>query len=200
MGIQQPILLNLPMPIRTSRLLIRPLQAGDGAALFEALEESIDQLRPWLPWARGTAPTEEEMEILARRFYVEFITRQTMNLAAFSGTQLIGMCGLKNLRWDIPSCELGYWFRTSIQRKGFATEAVNAITRYAFSQIGIRRLVITCDDENARSAAIPERLGFSLEMKAKGIVPPGPSSDELRLGRLYSRISLEKLPEIVVEW
>jgi hypothetical protein len=37
-------------------------------------------------------------------------------------------------------------------------------------------------------------------MKAKGIVPPGPNTDELRLGRLYSRMSLENLPELNVEW
>ena len=177
-----------------AHLILRPLQGGDGKALFEAIEESIDQLRLWLPWVRGASLTEEELEMHARRFYAQFVLREALHLAVFSGVELIGMCGLKNLRWDIPSCELGYWFRTSTHRKGFATEAVNAITRYAFSQIGMRRLVITCDDENTRSCAIPERLGFTLEMKAQGIVPPGPASDELRTGRLYSRLSLDKLP------
>lgn len=43
-------------------------------------------------------------------------------------------------------------------------------------------------------------ITLTLEMKAKGIVPPGPTSDELREGRLYSRISLENLPELNVEW
>ncbi len=200
MAINDPILLDLPMPIRTPRLLIRPVQAGDGIAITEAFKESVKELRCWLPWARGNALTPTEAEILVRRFYADFILRQALHLGVFSSTQLIGMCGLKNFRWDIPSCELGYWFRTAIHRKGYATEAVNALTKYIFSQIGIRRLVIICDEENTRSYAIAERLGFTLEMKAKGIVPPGPNTDELRLGRLYSRMSLENLPELNVEW
>lgn len=40
--IMKPILLDLPMPIITPRLLLRPPQPGDGIALNAAVSESYD--------------------------------------------------------------------------------------------------------------------------------------------------------------
>jgi hypothetical protein len=45
---QNPILLDLPPLIQTQRLLLRPPQAGDGKALFEAVSESLPELRRFL--------------------------------------------------------------------------------------------------------------------------------------------------------
>jgi hypothetical protein len=42
MKIIKPILIDLPMPIITSRLLIRPPQIGDGVALNAAIIESFN--------------------------------------------------------------------------------------------------------------------------------------------------------------
>ncbi len=43
------------------------------------------------------------------------------------------------------------------------TEAVNALTQYAFKQLGMKRIAISCRIDNIRSKKIPERLGFVLE-------------------------------------
>ena len=42
-----PVLIDVPMPILTPRLMLRPVQAGDGAAVFEALQESWDEHARW---------------------------------------------------------------------------------------------------------------------------------------------------------
>jgi len=39
MKIKDPLLLNLPMPIYTKRLLIRPLMPGDGQQLLRLLKK-----------------------------------------------------------------------------------------------------------------------------------------------------------------
>jgi hypothetical protein len=44
MKIKDPLLLNLPIPIYTKRLLIRPLMPDDGQQLFTAIEETREQL------------------------------------------------------------------------------------------------------------------------------------------------------------
>lgn len=48
----KPILLDWPDTIETPRLIIRVPQAGGGAQLNAAIAESIDELRPWMPWAQ----------------------------------------------------------------------------------------------------------------------------------------------------
>ena len=49
---QTPILIEAPLPIRIPRLVIRPKQAGDGAANAVAVAESWSTLQLWMPWAK----------------------------------------------------------------------------------------------------------------------------------------------------
>jgi len=43
-----PVLIDVPMPLRTPRLLIRPKQIGDGARTSAAVAESWDELHKWM--------------------------------------------------------------------------------------------------------------------------------------------------------
>jgi len=54
----EPILLDVPMPIVTERLVIREARVGDGAAANQAIAESFDALHEWMPWAKEL-PTRE---------------------------------------------------------------------------------------------------------------------------------------------
>ena len=48
------------------------------------------------------------------------------------------------------------------------TEAVGALTRVGFEIDRLERIEIHCDPENARSAAIPRRLGYTHEATLRG--------------------------------
>jgi ribosomal-protein-serine acetyltransferase len=59
--------------------------------------------------------------------------------------------------------EIGYWIDGDAEGKGLAIEACRSIIAYAFSDLGLRRVQIRCANENHRSRAIPEKLGFREE-------------------------------------
>ncbi|MCX7115388.1 MAG: GNAT family N-acetyltransferase [Gammaproteobacteria bacterium] len=112
---------------------------------------------------------------------------------------LIGASGYHHFNWDIPSLETGYWIRQSYSGQGFMTEAVNALTQYAFKQLLAKRLTITCDIDNIASLRIPERLGYVLEatLKANRRKPiTGELSDTL----VYTKYDLAHLPPLNVSW
>ena len=95
--------------------------------------------------------------------------------------------------------ETGYWVRQKYARCGYITEAINAITQYAFKIIKAKRIAITCDIDNERSKKIPERLGYRLEsiMKSNRIKPiTGEVTDTL----VYVRNDLIDFPEMTVTW
>ena len=46
---------------------------------------------------------------------------------------------------------------------GKLNEAVQALSRFAFENLEAKRVEIRCDAGNARSRAVPERLGFKQE-------------------------------------
>lgn len=49
--VTNPLLLDFPDHFETERLLIRAPRAGDGPAICEAVLETLDDLRQWMPWA-----------------------------------------------------------------------------------------------------------------------------------------------------
>lgn len=163
-----PILLDWPDCIETSRLLIRVPSPGGGAQLNEAIVESIDDLRVWMPWAQEI-PTLEESEEYCRRARAKFVAREDMGLQLWlrdeSGAQstLVGGSGLHPRDWNVPSFEIGYWCRTKFQGQGYISEAVQAITRFGFEVAQAKRLFIRCDSDNTRSRRVAQRCGFQFE-------------------------------------
>jgi hypothetical protein len=76
-----PVLIDLPMPIRTPRLLIRPKQVGDGALTSAAVAETWEELHKWTRWAENRDDfTVEQMEIRNRHVMASFILRQDIEL------------------------------------------------------------------------------------------------------------------------
>lgn len=161
---KEPILLDFPESFASERLVIRAPLWGDGAALNEAVVESVGQLRPWMPWAK-TEPTLEESEVTARQARIKFLERRDLMLFLFrkDNGQLIGGSGLHRINWEARSFEIGYWLRTSVTGQGYMREAVEAITNFAVQALGANRIEIRCDSRNTKSAAVARHLGFTLE-------------------------------------
>ncbi|ADO55417.1 MULTISPECIES: GNAT family N-acetyltransferase [Paenibacillus] len=159
-----PILLSFPEQFQTERLTIRAPQWGDGAAVNEAIRESVHELRPWLPFARNL-PTVEESEIRSRQARLKFLDRSDMVLYVFdtASGQFVASSGLHRMNWDARRFEIGYWLRTSWTGKGIITEAVHGVTDFAIQHLHANRLEILCDSRNTRSAKVAERAGFTLE-------------------------------------
>ncbi|MFB5189016.1 GNAT family N-acetyltransferase [Alicyclobacillus fastidiosus] len=148
----------------TDRLLIRSPRWGDGAAVNMAIRESIDELRPWMPWAKHL-PTIDETEENVRVARLKFLERSELRLHIYHKETgaFVGGSGLHRIDWEAKKFEIGYWIRTSQSGKGFMTEAVEGITDFAIRSLLANRIEIRCDSTNTRSARVPERLGFTLE-------------------------------------
>src|SRR5690348_4704334 len=159
----KPILLDFPEEFHTERLLIRKPMPGDGKAVYEAIQASINELKPWMPWVHKNQ-TEEDTEVNIREAHAKFLTREDLRLHLFDKKtgEFIGASGLHRINWAIPRFEIGYWVHTRHSRKGYITEAVEGITNFAFEFLKARRVDIHCDSKNMKSRAIPEKLGFTL--------------------------------------
>ncbi len=162
--IVNPILIEVKTSLETERLTLRMPQPGDGKVVNEAIQTSIDELRPWLGFARVT-PTPEETEVNTREAHIKFLKRENLRYLVFlkETGEFVGSTGFHNIDWDVPKLEIGYWMATFQSGHGYMTEAVQKLTQYAHQGLGCRRVEIQCDRENERSRAIPERLGYVLE-------------------------------------
>jgi RimJ/RimL family protein N-acetyltransferase len=196
-----PVLIDVPMPIRTPQLLLRPKQVGDGATTAAAVAETWDELHRWMRWAEIRDEfTEESMEIRNRRVMASFILREGIELMGIeveTGTVVI-WCGLHDIDWQGRQCDTGYWVRKSAHGRGFATEATNALVRYGFGALGMRRIGLTHSAGNEASRRIAEKLGFCFEgiQRSANVLPGGKLADR----HCYARVDIAGLPDLEVRW
>lgn len=143
--------------------------AGDGALIFEGIQESFNQFKKWLPWAQEM-PTVNACEETARNFYTDFISKKAMHFIIFLGNECVGMCSYNLINWNLGSADIGYWCRVSQQGKGLITEAVHALVEYACNQLNFSRLTITCHIDNIASQRVASKAGFLLEKEGFGLI------------------------------
>ena len=185
-----PILLDLPAAIDTERLVMRPPQAGDGPALLAAIDESLPELRRFLaslPWV-AAEQTLESAEIYCRNGQANFLARKDLPFLLFekSTGQLVGATGLHRIVWATPKVEVGYWCRTTRSGRGFVSEAVTALSDFAFGHLHAVRVELITDEENTGSRRLAERCGFVLEgvLRRERRAPDG----SLRNTCIYARL------------
>ena len=152
---------DLPSAVETERLLLRPWETADAAALHAALVESVDHLNPWVPWASPHAPTMERARDLLAGWMQDLRTGDSYILAVLdrAGGGLIGGVGLYP-RVGPGGLEIGYWIRRSRTGRGFATEASAALTHVGFRVAGASRIEMHIHRANRASFRISEKLGY----------------------------------------
>lgn len=134
--------------ITTGRLLLRPLAAGDAAALVRELNNiEISRWTARIPHPYGQADAADFIRQSATA------GPGALRLAIIRDGELIGVIGLEG-------DEIGYWIAQSQWGKGFATEAARAVADHAFLARGAERLVASYQTGNTASRCILTGLGF----------------------------------------
>jgi RimJ/RimL family protein N-acetyltransferase len=150
--------------IHTPRLVLRCWQPMDAPLLKEAVESSIDHLKPFMPWAHQEPTTLQEKIDRLRIFRGKFDLGQEFVYGIFNPeeTRVLGGAGL-HTRGSTVSLEIGYWIRKDATQQGYATELSMALVKVAFEIHQTNRVEIRCDPKNVYSAAVPRKLGFTHE-------------------------------------
>lgn len=183
-----PILVDIPERIEGERIYLRTCKPGDGPMIYEAVMASLEELKPWMPWANMTQ-AEELTEANVRESFANFILRKDLrlNIMRKADDAFLGSTGLHRINWETRKFEIGYWVDSRYAKNGYVTEAVNLLTRFAFDELNANRIEIRVDTENTASRRIPENNGFTLEgiLRHDSYDSPGTA---LRSTCVYSKI------------
>ena len=150
--------------IETERLVVRCYEPSDIQMLADSIAESVDHLKPWMPWAHAEPePMQVKVERL-QRFRGQFDLGEDFIYGIFNPEEnrLLGGTGLHTRIGD-EQLEIGYWIHKDFINQGLATESTAALVKVAFEIIHIHRIEIHCDPGNLASASIPRKLGFTHE-------------------------------------
>lgn len=167
-----PILIEIPEQIDGARVRLRPYLPEDAPAIWEAVDESREQLAPWLPWVHRYSSLDDAREFVARA-RAWWILRQDLIVGIFEheGGRFLGGSGLHRINWQLRSFEIGYWLRRTAEGHGYMRETVQLLTRLAFDTLEANRVEIRVDPRNTRSRNVAERLGYVLEGTLRNSMP-----------------------------
>lgn len=151
------------MILETDRLVIRKFLETDVEALFGILgNEEVMRFS-----LKGPLNIKEIEESLSK--ILEHYNKYGFGLYALIHKEsniLIGFAGFKVQLIDgEQKVELGYRLSPQYWGKGLASEAVRALSQYAFNQIKLSEFIAIIEPENIKSVQVATRLGMHLWKK-----------------------------------
>ncbi len=181
-----------PYRIETDRLVIRCWEPRDAPLLKEAVDASLDHLRPWMPWAAHEPQTLDQKIELLRAFRGEFDlgTNFVYGLFERDESRVLGGSGF-HARGGEGSLEIGYWIRADSVGRGLATEVTAVLTRAGFEICGLERVDVQVEPDNEPSLRIPRKLGFVEEGRLRRRLEPGSDGGGRRDSILFTMLPEE---------
>jgi RimJ/RimL family protein N-acetyltransferase len=151
----------LPELIEGSGLIIRRWVGADVEPMAQVVAESVEHLRPWMPWVEQEPLTLEARRELVSGWERDWLAGGDVVLGILRSGEIVGGTGMHR-RIGHGGIEIGYWVHPARLRQGIATTAAGLVTEAAFSQTRIDRVEIHHDKANVASAGVPAKLGFTL--------------------------------------
>lgn len=152
--------------IQRGAVFLRVPQMADFSAWAQLRAQSRAFLTPFEPLWTLDDLTKHAFRNRLRRYgrdikgdisYPYFIFRKSDNV-------LLGGITLSNIRRGVAQSGMaGYWIGAPYARKGYMTNALNAMITHAFDALSLHRLEASCLPYNQASIALLEKCGFERE-------------------------------------
>ena len=159
-----------PTKIEGQRVWLKPPQPDEWMAWAELRAISRDFLVPWEPLWPADALTETAYLRRIRRLATEWKTDEGYSFHVFERARgrLVGGIGITQVRRGVAqTATLGYWVGAPFERRGYTTDAVRLIVRFAFETLQLHRVEAACLPENLASRRVLEKAGFVREGYAR---------------------------------
>lgn len=146
--------------LKTERLILRPMTMNDRKDLAEILQDPAVMVHYEKDY------TDQDVDDWLNNQLKRYQTNGLGLLAVIekSSGQMIGQSGLtmQNVE-DSEVLEIGYLFKKRYWHHGYATEAAQALKRFAFKQMKAPAVYCTIKTTNYPSQAVARRLGMTIE-------------------------------------
>lgn len=161
-----------PVTLSDEAVVLRPWISSDAAFMVEASRDpAIERYNGPAPASAADAvPVIERIQESWRTFEVEGDpTGAAFVIVDAALGEPVGMCGIDH--WSSTDvAQFGYWLAAGARGQGLATRAVTLMTGWLF-ELGAARVFLTIQSDNAASAAVARRAGFTYEgtLRADGV-------------------------------
>ncbi|MFE6691121.1 GNAT family N-acetyltransferase [Streptomyces sp. NPDC057743] len=154
-----------PVSLTTDRLLLRPFEPADTAAVHAACQDPDIPRWTSVPSPYTRAEAERFVGTLAPKGWRDDTAYAFAVVTRANGTLVGSMSLLRIARLRAPErqAELGYWTAREQRGNGYTAEAARALARWAFRDLGVERLEWRAEAGNHGSWAVARSVGFQRE-------------------------------------
>jgi ribosomal-protein-alanine N-acetyltransferase len=140
------------------RVRLEPPTPADRREFIDLVDASYELHRPWTFPPNDAAGFRRLLERNARDDFQMSLLRRAHDGA------IVGMFELSGItRGFFQSAYLGYWVGAPYARRGYMSEGMGLVFRYAFGKLKLHRLEANIQPENGASIALAKRTGFKRE-------------------------------------
>jgi RimJ/RimL family protein N-acetyltransferase len=157
-------------PLADDVVLLRPWREADVPGMVLAFSDPVMQRFSWRTTAYtetdacGSFAAQEEGRLRGDELNFALVEPHDQDV-------VLGGISLQEVRLDRGCAAVGYWLAPEARGRGAATHAVRLLARWAFAELGLARLELTCGPGNQASQHVAERCGFSREGLLRSHVP-----------------------------
>lgn len=159
----------LDKPINSnSKIIIRPLALTDAPKIVEAVNESLTELKQFMPWSHFPQSIESQRTRIVACIH-DYWNGKDYPFGIFGATtnSFIGCAGLHRRTLNTRGLEIGYWIRSSMAGKGLATAVTKSLIVYGFEYLGLNRIQCAHNSNNVGSARVNDKCNFRIEGKLR---------------------------------
>jgi ribosomal-protein-alanine N-acetyltransferase len=168
-------------PLHTPRLLLRELREEDAGRIYEL--RSDEKVNEFIDRPRAVSVEDGLAFILLIKKNIVEKNDFYWVLEQKEDKQMAGTICLWNFSEDRKAAEIGFELLPSLQGKGLASEALEAVLRFGFEQLELKTVLAWFHRKNQASARLLTAKGFKQdqdeEEKNKGL-------EELKTMIIYS--------------
>ncbi|RNI26030.1 GNAT family N-acetyltransferase [Rufibacter latericius] len=149
--------------ISTERLWLLPYTQEMALQFWQLLHQNRARLLPDFPDRTSSVITLPDAQNRIRVFASQQKAGDlyTFGIWRKEFHDYVGDITLRRLARGKPFSEVGYYLGDKAEGKGYATEALKAIARFAFRDLQMESINLRCAETNHRSRRVAERSGFT---------------------------------------
>lgn len=145
----------------------RMLEPADAPKLFAVIDRERAHISRFDTWPNLITNESEALEWLNRHQECFLDSRGIFTGVLVDG-ELAGMCGIREMDWNMGTAECSYWLAKRFTGRGIVTLGLRRFADHLLLHRQFLKLEIRCNSQNLRSIAVAERLGFRLEATMRG--------------------------------
>lgn len=189
-----PDVLHVPATPTAPALRLRPWHPEDVAALVEACRDPV--LRRW---TSHSVENDEDGLRWVRSQRRGWAAGERFAFAAFEAQpgsgrgRLVGSAVVKEIAPGKQSAEVGYWTAAHARGRGVAPRSLEALTTWAFETfdavgpVGLQRLELLHQVDNAASCRVAQKSGYELDRVLPAAPPEFPHDGHVHVRHYGTR-------------